>query len=154
MKNIFKSVLLSLLAVVAVGSLNSCRDADPEFVHTDNIIKQLFMMTELQGTQYAFTIDEYDAQGNLVTGEITEEKVAGGYGIAHIEFPITQADAIDLTNVFVVAHVGYDVIITPGLQGRHNIAATDENGNLIGMVINAKAGSGKVRKYRVYGTFN
>lgn len=154
MKNIFKSVLLCLSAVFAAGMLNSCRDADPEFVHTDNTIKQLFMMTELQGTQYAFTIDEYDANGDLVTGEITEEKIAGGYGMAHIEFPITQADAIDLTNVYVVAHVGYDVIITPGLVGTHNIAATDDDGNLVGMVLSVKAGSGKVRKYRVYGMFN
>lgn len=154
MKKIFKTVLLGVMAVLCASAFSACREADSEYVHTDNTIKQLFMSTELQGTQYSFTIDEYDANGVLVTGELTEEKIAGGYGIAHIEFPITQADAIDLTKVFLVAHVTYDVIITPGLQGTHDITAKDENGNLAGIVINVKAGSGKVRKYRIYGSFN
>lgn len=147
--------MLSLAAVTAAVTLNSCKDADPEFVHTDNLLQQLYMMTTLQGTQYPFVIDEYDAQGNLVTEDVTAERVAGGYGMAHIEFPITQVNDIDLSQVYIVAKVGYDVIITPSLSGiKHDITATDEDGNLTGFVISVKGGNGKVRKYRVYGYFN
>lgn len=155
MKKLFINIL-SIMSVVGIGmTMNSCQDADPEFVHTDNLIQQLYMMTSLQGTQYPFVIDEYDAQGNLVTEDVTAESVAGGYGMAHIEFPITQADDIDLSQVYIVAKVGYDVMITPGLGGmKHDITAKDENGNLAGFVISVKAGSGKVRKYRIYGYFN
>lgn len=154
----FKKTIKLIIASVAVAGISlatsSCREDDGEFVHTDNTISQLKMMLTQQGAQYDFTIDEYDADGNLVTGEITEEKIAGGYGMAYISFPITQADDIDLSKVYLTAHVGYDVIITPGLQGVHDIQAKDENGNLVGKVISVRAGSGKVRKYRIYGYFN
>lgn len=156
MKKYIKYMMHALAAMAMVATLNSCKDADPEFVHTDNLIQQLNMSTTLQGTQYSFAIDEYDAQGNLVDAdEVTAERVAGGYGMAHIEFPITQVNDIDLTQVYITATVGYDVIITPSLSGmKHDITATDEDGNLTGFVISVKAGSGKVRKYRVYGYFN
>lgn len=147
MKNIFKTMMAAVAGIAAAVAMGGCESADPEFVHTDNLINQLFMMTTLQGNQHTFTIDEYDAHGNLVTGRVSAEDVEGGYGIAHIEFPLYQMDEIDLTNVYLVAHVGYDVIITPGLQGTHDITGD-------GIVISAKAGSGKVRKYRVYGEYN
>lgn len=155
MKKYIKYIMHVVVAVTMATTLNSCHDADPEFVHTDNLIQQLYMMTTLQGTQYPFTIEEYDAQGNLVTEDITAERVAGGYGMAHITFPITQVNDIDLTQVYITATVGYDVIITPCLSGmKHDITAKDEDGNLVGFVIKVKAGSGKVRQYRVYGYFN
>ena len=61
-------------------------------------------------------------------------------------FPLAQFDEIDLTKVFLVAHVSYDVIITPGLQGVHDITGD-------GIVIDVRGGNGKVRKYHIYGTF-
>ena len=146
MKKIIKSTLIALFACVMASAFSGCKEADPELVHTDNLISQLFLSTTLQGTQHAFTIDEYDADGNKVEGSVTAEMVDGGYGIAHIEFPLAQFDEIDLTKVFLVAHVSYDVIITPGLQGVHDITGD-------GIVIDVRGGNGKVRKYHIYGTF-
>lgn len=147
MKNIFKTTLLSMMSVLLSGAFSGCHEADPEFVHTDNLITALYMSTSLQGTQYSFTIDEYNAQGELVTENITPESVAGGYGIAHIEFPVTQMEEIDLTKVFLAANVTYDVIIKPGLQGAHDITGE-------GIVVTATGGDGKARKYRIYGKFS
>ena len=146
MKNILKGSIAAVLAVVVSFMFGGCREADSEYVHTDNLISMLYMSTTLQGTQYAFTIDEYNAQGNLVPGTVTAEDVDGGYGIAHIEFPISQMDEVDLEHVFLAATVTYDVIITPGLAGAHDITGE-------GIVVNVKGGNGKVRKYRIYGKF-
>lgn len=136
-----------MMSVLLSGAFSGCHEADPEFVHTDNLITALYMSTSLQGTQYSFTIDEYNAQGELVTENITPESVAGGYGIAHIEFPVTQMEEIDLTKVFLAANVTYDVIIKPGLQGAHDITGE-------GIVVTATGGDGKARKYRIYGKFS
>lgn len=146
MKNIIKSTMVALFVCVMASAFFGCREADPEFVHTDNLINQLFMMTTLQGQQHSFTIDEYDAEGNKVDGKVTAEMVAGGYGIAHIEFPLSQFDEIDLTKVYLSADVSYDVIITPGLQGVHDITGD-------GIVVSVRGGNGKVRQYRIYGDF-
>lgn len=146
MKKIIKSTLAVIFACVMAGAFSGCHEADPEFVHTDNLINQLFLSTTLQGTQHAFTIDEYDADGNKVEGNVTAEMVEGGYGIAHIEFPLSQIDEIDLTHVYLSAHVSYDVIITPGLQGVHDITGA-------GIVVYVKGGNGKIRSYRIYGTY-
>lgn len=147
MKNIFKTTLFAMMSVLLTGAFSGCHEADPEFVHTDNLITALYMATSLQGTQYSFTIDEYNADGQLVTENITPESVAGGYGIAHIEFPVTQMEEIDLTKVYLAANVTYDVIIKPGLQGTHDITGE-------GIVVTATGGDGKARKYRIYGKFS
>lgn len=147
MKNILKNISSVLLLLAAAALTGGCKDADPEFVHTDNLINQLFMMTSQQGAQYAFTISEYDADGNLVKENITAESVDGGYGMAYIEFPISSMESIDLTKVYLVADVSYDVIITPGLTGTHDITGD-------GFVIDVKGGNNKVRRYRIYGAFN
>lgn len=146
MKKIIKSTFMALFACVIASAFSGCKEADPEFVHTDNLINQLFMMTTLQGQQYPFTIDEYDAEENLIEGKVTAEMVEGGYGVAHIEFPLSQFDEIDLTKVYLSADVSYDVIITPGLQGLHDISGD-------GIVVDVRGGNGKVRKYRIYGDF-
>lgn len=146
MKKIIKSTFMALFACVIASAFSGCHEADPEFVHTDNLINQLFMMTTLQGQQYPFTIYEYDAEENLVEGNVTAEMVDGGYGVAHIAFPFAQFDDIDLTKVYLAAQVSYDVIITPGLQGVHDISGD-------GIVVDVRGGNGKVRKYRIYGDF-
>ena len=146
MKNIFKTVLIAMVSLVFTGAFSGCHEADPEFVHTDNLITALYMSTTLQGTQYSFTIDEYNADGQLVTENITPGSVAGGYGIAHIEFPVSQMEEIDLTKVYLAANVTYDVIIKPGLSGTHDISGE-------GIVVTATGGDGKARKYRIYGNF-
>ena len=146
MKNIFKTVLIAMVSLVFTGAFSGCHEADPEFVHTDNLITALYMSTTLQGTQYSFTIDEYNADGQLVTENVTPESVAGGYGIAHIEFPVSQMEEIDLTKVYLAANVTYDVIIKPGLSGTHDISGE-------GIVVTVTGGDGKARKYRIYGNF-
>lgn len=147
MRKYFNTICLILLTLSMTGVMSGCKDDDGEFVHTDNLINQLFMMTTQEGTQYQFTIDEYDAQGNLVTEGITSESVAGGYGICHIEFDFSQRAEIDLTKVYLSADVSYDVIISPGLAGVHDISGE-------GIVVNVKGGNNHVRKYRIYGAFH
>lgn len=153
MNNIIKTSLIILAAALSAMAFTGCHKADSEFVHTDNLINHLYMTTSLQGTQYAFTIEEFDAKGVLVTDSITAERVAGGYGLAHIEFPLSQKDEIDLTQVFLQADVSYDVIVTPGLVGRHNIIKKNDAGEVEGVLLYATGGNGKVRKYRVTGSF-
>ena len=147
MKKYFNNFCLILITLALTGVMYGCKDDDGEFVHTDNLINQLFMMTSQEGAQHQFTIDEYDANGNLVTEDITPESVAGGYGICHISFDFTQRGEIDLTKVYLVADVSYDVMISPALTGTHDISGE-------GIVINVKGGNNHVRKYRIYGEFN
>lgn len=147
MKNILKHFFSATLLLLLCVATNGCHKADPEFAHNDNLIHKLSMMKSAQqDAQLAFTIDEYDAQGNLVTEDITPERVAGGYGMAKVSVPFSMYDDVDLTSVYLSAEVTYDAIITPGLIGLHDISGD-------GIVISVKAGNGRVRKYRVYGQF-
>lgn len=147
MKKILKSIVLPAVMLFMSASFSACHDADPEFAHDDNIIHRLSMMKATQqDSPLYFEIEEYDAAGNLVTGEITPEKVAGGYGMACLNVPFNLYDEVDLTQVYLTAEVTYDAIITPGLTGLHDISGD-------GIVVSVRAGNGKFRKYRIYGQF-
>lgn len=147
MKKVIIRAFAAIMTVIIGVSMTACHEADPEFVHTDNLITTLYMSTSLQGTQYPFTIKEYNAAGELVApADVTPESVAGGYGVASIEFPVSQMEAVDLTKVFLTANVTYDVIIRPGLQGAHDITGD-------GIVVTVTGGDGKSRKYRIYGEY-
>lgn len=150
MKKIFNTVLCALAALVMTGTFTSCHEADAEYVHTDNLIQQLFIITDntKTATKMPFTITEYNAKQEVVPVEDIKDisEVAGGYGIATIEIPLAQSDDIDLTKIYLWAEVGYDVIITPGLVGQHDITGE-------GITIYAKAGSGAIRPYRVVGSY-
>ncbi|MDE5595400.1 MAG: hypothetical protein K2I89_07505 [Muribaculaceae bacterium] len=148
MKNIIK-ITLNVAAVLLVNSvLGSCHEADLEFAHNDNLIHQLSMMKSAQqDTPIYFTITEYDGDGNEITGDITPENVAGGYGMACVHVPFNLYDEVDLHKVYLSAQVTYDAIITPGLTGLHDITGE-------GIVVSVRAGNGKTRKYRIYGQFD
>lgn len=147
MKNILRPTLKAVVALFVGVFLGACHDADPEYVHTDNLIHALYMMKSAQqDAQLSFTIEEYDAQGNLVTENITPESVAGGYGMARVSVPFSMYEEVDLTRVYLSAEVTYDAIIKPGLTGLHDISGD-------GIVVSVIGGNGKVRKYRIYGQF-
>ncbi|GAB6008704.1 hypothetical protein [Dysgonomonas reticulitermitis] len=145
MKTITK-IGLFFLSVSMVFSLWSCAEADPEFVHTKNTISQMTCKASHTAGAFASTIFEYDKNGDMVSGDFTQEEVEGGYGL--ILFAISaslQAD-VDLTNIYLVATITYDEIITPSLDGRHDITGD-------GIIITVKSGVGTTRQYRVRGYY-
>lgn len=147
MKNIIKLTLKAAAVLLVTSVLGACHEADPEFAHNDNLIHQLSLMkSSQQDNPIYFVITEYDADGNEVTGDITPEKVAGGYGMACASIPFNLYDEVDLQKVYLSAQVTYDAIITPGLTGLHDISGE-------GIVVSVRAGNGKFRKYRIYGQF-
>lgn len=148
MKNKIKLTLKAAAVLLVTSVFGACHEADPEFAHNDNLIHQLSMMKSAQqDNPIYFIITEYDSDGNEVTGDITPEKVAGGYGMACVHVPFNLYDEVDLHKVYLSAQVTYDAIITPGLTGLHDITGE-------GIVVSVRAGNGKSRKYRIYGQFD
>ena len=156
MKNIFSKVLMALAAIVMTGAITGCHEADPEFMHTDNLISKLTARPDVgkNSKSYDFVITEYDANGKVVTDSLTAEKVYGGYGEAVVTVPITDWESIDLTNVYLQAELTYDaVIINGGLVGPHDIQNLDAKGKPQGITIYVKAGNGNIRPYKVVGIY-
>ena len=148
MKNKINLTLKAAAVLLITSIFGACHEADLEFAHNDNLIHQLSMMKSTQqDNPIYFIITEYDSDGNEVTGDITPEKVAGGYGMACVHVPFNLYDEVDLHKVYLSAQVTYDAIITPGLTGLHDITGE-------GIVVNVRAGNGKSRKYRIYGQFD
>lgn len=148
MNNIIKLTLKAAAVLFVTSVFGACHEADPEFDHNDNLIHQLSLMKSTQqDNPIYFVITEYDADGNEVTGDITPEKVDGGYGMACASIPFNLYDEVDLHKVYLSAQVTYDAIITPGLTGLHDISGE-------GIVVSVRAGNGKFRKYRIYGQFD
>jgi hypothetical protein len=96
--------------------------------------------------EFLADIYEYDKDGNLVNGDYTQEDIEGGYGLIFFSISESLKDDIDLTNVYLVATVTYDEIITPSLLGRHDITGD-------GIILTVKSGVGTTRKYRVRGVY-
>ena len=148
MKNIIKLTLKAAAVLLVNLVFGACHEADLEFAHDDNLIHQLSLMKSTQqDTPIYFTITEYDGDGNEVTGDITPDKVAGGYGMACVHVPFNLYDEVNLQKVYLSAQVTYDAIITPGLTGLHDITGA-------GIVVSVRAGNGKTRKYSIYGQFD
>lgn len=164
MKKILSKVLIAFAAIMMTGVFTGCHEADPEFVHVDFYISKLTMRPSVDkaAKTYEFTIVEYNAKGEDITAaladaETDDEKVAlgeGGYGLATVEVPITEMEDMDITKAYLQAELTYDEIIIPGLVGPHDIANPDASGVNQGMVVHVKAGSGKLRPYRIIGTYN
>jgi len=93
------------------------------------------------------TIYEYDRNGDIVTFDFEQEDIEGGYGI--IVFTVSSAfrNEIDLENVYLVASLSWDQIITPSLSGRHDITGD-------GFIIKVTSGVGTTRHYRIRGYFD
>lgn len=163
MKKILSKVLIAFAAIMMTGVFTGCHKADPEFVHVNFYISKLTMRPciDTNAKTYYFDIKEYNANGEEITAELDalqtdEEKAAlgeGGYGIATVDVPLSDLDEMDLTQAYILAELTYDEIITPGLVGPHDITHPNAEGINQGMTIYVKAGSGKIRPYRIIGNY-
>jgi hypothetical protein len=144
--NNMKKITLITLGLLMAVVLWNCAEADPEFVHNTNTISQMVCRTTPAGGDNLGTIYEYDKNGDLVTGEFTQEDVEGGYGLVLFSVSISLQADVDLTNIYLRATVTYDEFITPSLSGTHDITGD-------GIVITVKSGIGTTRQYRVRGYY-
>lgn len=132
-------------------SLCGCQEADPEFVHINNLISQLVARGERAGTDFIGSIYEYDANGQLLPPDFKAADAEGGSGVIVFVIPASEKETIDLTKCYLRATLTYDEFIYPTMSGRHNILVTEENPN--GKVFAVKSGVNTVRKYRVMGIY-
>lgn len=142
-----KRIGLLLSGLAMLFFLSNCEEPDEDFIHDSNLISQMVCKASHGGAEYIGNIHEYNKDGELVTGEFTQEDVEGGYGL--ILFTISQSlkEDVDLTNVYLAATVSYDEIITPTLSGRHDITGDE------GIIIKVTSGIGTTRQYRVRGYY-
>jgi len=153
MKLLYKKLIFTFVAVTAVMAFSSCKEADEDFKHDNNLISdmRLKMTTSAEGIQGKIT--EYNAAGEVVSGdELTAAAVQGGYG--KIEFILERSliGAYDLENCYLSASLTFDEKITPPLT-RHNITNRDENGVAQGIELTVTSGIGTTRRYIVIGYF-
>lgn len=152
MKILKFNIIALFLTLVAFG-LTGCAEADPNFIHTDNLIQAI--VCENARTNDARSINgviyEYDKNGSLLEAGFTPEQAEGGSGV--IVFMVSPEDKkyFDLTQVYLRATLKFDAIVSPGLSGRHNILVDDEHPD--GMLISVTSGIGTVRKYRIMGIY-
>ena len=147
--------LLAILVLLTGFGFTGCSDADPEFVHSNNLISAMVCMADrnsLDDPTINGTIYEYDKNGKLLEEGFTAEEAEGGSGVITFIVPIEQRKEFDLTAVFLRATLTYDEIITHSLTyKRHNILVDEEHPD--GMVISVTSGIGTVRKYRIMGIY-
>lgn len=137
----------TLLLCLSIAFLAwSCAEAEEEFVHSSNVIKNISCQATQGGSQFVGVIHEYDKDGNLVEAPFTQEDVEGGYGLVLFAVSKSLSDEVDLTNVYLTAGLEYDQMITPSLSGKHDISGE-------GMTIEVKSGVGTVRYYRLRGYY-
>lgn len=149
MKTIYNKIGAFALTVLMTASLLSCADVNEEFVfvHDTNTIEAMFASASHGATLFAGQITEFNKAGQIVEPNFTQQEVEGGYGLILFAIPKSLENDIDLTNVYLRANVTYDVFITPGLSGRHDITGD-------GIIITAKSGTGTTRQYRVRGFYD
>lgn len=151
---VIKYILFSLAGLLAAAALSGCETPDKEFEHDNNLIAwmQLCLRPGAQGLPG--TIEEYDAQGNLVpTGQVTLESVKGGYGIIRFVLDLDYKGEYNPEHCYLNTSLTFDEVIKPGLAGIKNITNRDENGVAQGIKINVVSGIGTVRQYTVIGYF-
>lgn len=146
MKGIYK-IGKWMLSIFMVGILlQGCAQADDEFVHRTNTISQMICKASHGGSEFRGEIYEYNNNDEIITENITQENVEGGYGLILFSIPQTLEKDIDLTSVYLTATLTYDEFITPSLSGKHNITGD-------GIIITVKSGVGTTRRYRVRGYY-
>ncbi len=147
MKIINKLGILIFSLTMAI-SMWSCADENEEyvFVHDTNTISQMVCRASHTAGEFRGNITEFDKNENIIEGDFTQEEVEGGYGLILFEIPQSLEKDIDLTNVYLIATVTYDMFITPTLSGRHDITGD-------GIIITVKSGVGTTRQYRVRGYY-
>lgn len=152
MKVLKSNIIVLFISLIALG-LTGCKDADPNFVHTDNFIHAMVCENtrENDAKSITGTIYEYDKHGSLLGDEFTAEDAEGGSGVVVFVVSAEDKNSFDLTQVYLRATLKFDAMVTPGLSGRKNILVDDENPE--GMVIAITSGIGTVRKYRIMGIY-
>lgn len=153
MKMIKYNIFVLFVFLMTFG-FSGCTEADPEFVHTDNLISEMVCMAGRTNDSPTLTgkIYEYDKNGQLLEQGFTQEQAEGGSGVITFIVPAEDRKKFDLTSVFLRATLTWDEVITPSLTyKRHDILVTDENPE--GMVIAVTSGIGTVRKYRIMGIY-
>ncbi len=152
MKFIKSNIIVLFISLMAFG-LTGCKDADQNFVHTDNFVHAMVCENTRQNDAKSITgtIYEYDKHGSLLGDEFTAEDAEGGSGV--VVFVVTAEDKkdFDLTDVYLRATLKFDAMVSPTLSGRHNILVDEEHPD--GKVIAITSGIGTVRKYRIMGIY-
>lgn len=146
MKIINKIEVWMLSVFMLTTLLQSCTEADNEFVHKTNTISQMICKAAHGSSEFRGTIYEYDKDEKLVTGNFTQENVEGGYGLILFAISKSLEADVDLTNIYLTATLTYDEFITPSLSGKHNITGD-------GIIVTVKSGIGTTRRYRVRGYY-
>lgn len=148
--------MLSLVAVFAIGNLTSCKEADSEFEHPNNLISRMVMTLKAGGEGINGVINEYDAAGNLVPkDEVTLEKVAGGHGEILFILDLDLKGEYNPEHCYLNASLTFDEIIKPGLAGIKDITNRDpETGIARGLEFQCWSGTGTYRPYKVIGYFD
>ncbi|WP_298648768.1 hypothetical protein [uncultured Proteiniphilum sp.] len=147
MKIVHKIGILILTVSITI-SMWSCADVNEEyvFVHDTNTISQMICKVSHNAGEFRGGITEFNKDGDIVEGSFTQEEVEGGYGLILFAIPKSLENDVDLTSVYLIATVTYDVFITPSLSGKHDITGE-------GIIITVKSGIGTTRQYRVRGFY-
>lgn len=150
---LLKSNIIALFITIMAFGLTGCKEADPNFVHTNNLISAMVCESERVAGSPSINgiIYEYDKNGALLDPGFDPVLAEGGSGV--IVFIVGPEDrkTFDLTKVYLRATLTFDEFITPTLSGLHNILVDDEHPE--GMVIAVTSGVGTVRKYRIMGIY-
>lgn len=153
---LIKSLILSFAAVLALGNLSSCQDADTEFEHDNNLISTMYLTLKPGGAGLSPVIKEYNAQGELIpANEVTVEKVKGGYGIIEFIIDLELKGEYNPEHCYLNATLTFDEVIVPGLAGIKDITNRDpQTGIARGIDIICRSGIGTERPYKVIGYFD
>lgn len=149
---ILKSNIIALAIAIVTLGFCGCAEADPEFVHTDNLISAMVCMNGRTNDASSIngTIFEYDKDGVLLEKGFTAEEAEGGSGVITFVVSQEQREDFDLSHVYLRATLTWDESITPTLSGIQNIDPVEKPE---GIVVGVKSGVGKVRKYRILGYY-
>lgn len=143
-----------LVAVVMVGAMSSCQEADPEFEHDNVLLSDVRLQKSPGSGGIKGVITEYDAKGNVVPADqVTIQSVEGGYGTVIFELPLNLRGVYDLTSCYLGASLTFDQIIKPGLAGLKNIENRDDKGVAQGIWVTVHSGVNTSRRYNIIGYF-
>lgn len=154
MKNFKKIIAYSLLLTVSVLGLQSCHEAESDFIHDNNLLSDVRIKTNPTAEGMSGVIYEYNAEGQLVPYEmVTVKSVEGGYGRIVFELDPALRGVYDPERCYLSASLTFDEIISPGLGGVKNITNRDADGTAQGIDVIVTSGTGSTRRYNIVGYF-
>lgn len=154
MKNFKKIVAYSLLLALSVLGIQSCHEAESDFIHDNNLISDVRIKTTPGAQGMPGVIYEYNAEGQLVPYEmVTVKSVEGGYGRIVFELDPSLRGTYDPEKCYLSASLTFDEIISPGLGGVKNITNRDSEGVAQGIDVIVTSGAGTTRRYNIVGYF-